>query len=593
MSPFAGSLRGKLAILLFQSMKRARPSAFCTSVMLTAGMVGSVSAQVQPDAGRIQQELESSRIPGTVPRPSAAPVLEQPARPALSAPDGARFMVEGFRITHATVFVEAELQALLKDFAGKELSLADLHRAADAITIGYRERGFFVARAYVPTQEIRDGMVEIMVLEGKLDSISLKLSPELRLHGSVVEETLRAALPAGGVIHEDELERGLLLLNDIPGVDVRAVLSPGTVFGTSIITAEVGEGPLISGNVDFDNQGSKFTGSYRAGVTFNLNDPTGHGDFFTARAMMSAGSKFGRVAYQMPVGPHGLKLGGAYAESSYELCCEFAPLRASGTARTTTLSALYPFLRSRKANLHGAAALSTRHYFNATIAGITSDKQADVVTLGINGENHDFLGDGGLNSFALASSFGQLNLDGWSVDRVADAASASTHGNYRKIAYSMARQQRFGETISLHARLSGQLASKNLDSSEKFALGGPLGLRAYSSGEAVGDEGLLLNLELRHDIQSALQFVAFVGYGEIRLHKNEWPGWQGANTRIGNRYGLSDIGLALNWHQPGDFLIHGSVAQTIGENPGRDINGNDAENTRRRMRLWLQMVSFF
>jgi len=563
------------------------------AVALIASAPGGVLAQVQPDAGRIQQELESSRVPGIVPRPSAAPVLEEPARPALSAPDGARFMVEGFRITRATVFVEAELQALLKNFMGKELSLADLQRAADVITIGYRERGFFVARAYVPAQEIRDGIVEIMVLEGKLDSISLKLSPELRLHGSVVEETLRAALPAGGVIHEDELERGLLLLNDIPGVDVRAVLSPGTVLGTSIITAEVGEGPLISGSVDFDNQGGKFTGPYRAGATLNLNNPTGYGDFLAARATVSTGSSFGRLAYQVPVGSHGLKLGGAYAETRYELCCEFAPLRARGEARTATFSALYPFLRGRTMNLYGTAALTTKHYFNETIAGTTSDKRADVVTLGANGDNRDFLGDGGLNSFALALSAGQLNLNGWATDRVADAASARTHGNYLKIAYSMARLQRIGETTSLYARLSGQIASKNLDSSEKFILGGPLGLRAYSSGEAVGDEGSLLNLELRHDIQSTLQLAAFLDLGEIRLHSNEWSGWQGANTRIGNRYGLSGFGIALNWNQPGDFLVQGSIAQVIGENPGRDVNGNDSENSRRRMRLWFQMVSYF
>ena len=172
---------------------------------------------------------------------------------------------------------------------------------------------------------------------------------------------------------------------------------------------------------------------------------------------------------------------------------------------------------------------------NSTIAGTTSDKKANVVTLGANAESRNFLGGGALNNFALAVSFGRLNLDGLAADRAADDASARTHGSYTKTAYSAARLQKLGEATSLYAAFSGQAASKNLDSSEKFILGGPFGVRAYPTGEAVGDEGLLLNLELRHDVQPGLQLAAFVDHGEVRLHKNEWPGWQGKIGRASCR----------------------------------------------------------
>ncbi len=570
-----------------------RIPALAAAAVLIAIAPGGARGQVQPDAGRIQQELERGRVPGPAPRAPAAPVIEEPVRPALTAPASARFLVNGFRITRSTAFAEAELLALLKEFIGKELSLADLQRAADVITRVYRERGYFVARAYVPAQDIKDGIVEITVLEGKLDRVSVRPTGETRLRDRIVEATLRAALPADGLIREDDLERGLLLLNDLPGVDVRSVLSPGAALGTSVVTAEVSEGPLVSGNLDFDNYGNKFSGPYRLGAALSLNDPSGYGDLLSARATASSGISYGRLAYQVPLGHSGLRFGGAYAETHYELCCEFAPLQARGEARTVTLIAWYPFLRGRNLNLSGTAAYDARRYFNATLAGTTSDKKVNALTLGVNGDRRDFLGGGGLNSFGLAVSFGQLNLDGFAADRAADDATARAHGGYARTAYSLARLQRLGETTFLYAALSGQLASGNLDSSEKFILGGPFGVRGYPTGEAAGDEGLLLNLELRRDVQPGLQLAAFVDHGEIRLHRDEWAGWQGANARIRNRYALSGYGVGLNWNQPGNFLLRASVAQRIGDNPGRDADDNDSDNTRNRTQLWLQAVKYF
>lgn len=532
-------------------------------------------------------------MPAPLPRTPSAPVIEEPVRPALKAPESARFLVKGFRITRAAAFSEAELVALLNEFVGKELSLADLQRAADVITRHYRDRGYFVARAYLPAQEIRNGIVEITVLEGKIDRVSVKPSGEVRLREGLVEGALRAALPRDALIREAELERGLLLLNDLPGVDVKAVLLPGGTLGASDVTLELSEGPLVSGNVDFDAYGNKFSGPYRLGATLNLNDPSGHGDSLSFRATASSGASYARLAYQVPLGFSGLRLGAAYADTRYELCCEFGPLQATGKAQTGTLNALYPLLRGRDLSVFATGGYDARHYFNSTIAGTTSDKKANVVTLGANGETRDFLGGGGLSSFGLAVSFGRLNLDGLTADRAADDATARTHGSYTKTAYSAARLQKLGEATSLYAAFSGQSASKNLDSSEKFILGGPFGVRGYPAGEAAGDEGLLLNLELRHDVQPGVQLAAFIDHGEVRLHRSEWPGWQGTNTRIRNRYGLSGYGIGLNWSQPGNFLVRASVAQRIGDNPGRDVNDNDSDNTKNRTRLWLQAVKFF
>ena len=566
---------------------------FAAAAVLIACAPGSVLAQVAPDAGSIQKDFERGRVPPAPPRTPAEPLIEQPARPELRAPDSVRFPVKGFRITRNTAFAEGELLPLLKEFVGKELSLVDLQRAADVITRYYRDRGYFVARAYIPAQEIREGVVEITVLEGRLDRVSVKSVGKTRLREQVVESTLRKALPPGGVIREEDLERGLLLLNDLPGIDVRSILQPGETIGATNLTAELGEGPLLSGEVDFDTYGNKFSGANRLGGTLNLNDASGYGDLMSIRLQAAQGASYARIGYTIPVGSSGLKLGAAYTATTYELCCEFSALGARGDARTATLSALYPVLRARDASFYVGGAYDARHYFNETVASTTSDKKANVVTLAGSGGFRDFAGGGGISNYTLAVSLGQLNLDGYAPDRALDDTTARTNGGYTKAAYSFTRLQRLGQAVSLYGALSGQFASKNLDSSEKFILGGPFGVRGYPTGEATGDEGLLASLELRRDFGPRLQLAAFLDHGEIRLHRNEWPGWQGANTRITNRYGLSGYGFGLNWSQIGSFSVRASVAQRIGDNPGRDVNDNDSDGTKNRTRFWLQAIKDF
>jgi hemolysin activation/secretion protein len=305
------------------------------------------------------------------------------------------------------------------------------------------------------------------------------------------------------------------------------------------------------------------------------------------------GAKYARLGYAIPAGSSGLKVGAAYTGTTYELCCEFAALGPHGDAQTATLSALYPVLRSRDASFHVAATYDARHYFNATVVGTTSDKKAQVGTLAGYGDFRDFTGGGALTNYAVSVSSGRLNLDANANDRALDDATALTQGGYAKAAYSFTRLQRLSEAWALYAGLTGQIASKNLDSSEKFVLGGPFGVRAYPTGEATGDEGLLVNLELRHEFAQGLQFAVFLDHGQIVLHRNEWPGWQGANTQITNRYGLSGYGLGVNWNRPGSFSARASVAHRIGENPGRDVNDNDSDGSQNLTRFWLQAIAFF
>ncbi len=349
---------------------------------------------------------------------------------------------------------------------------------------------------------------------------------ETRLRERVVESALKNSLPSSGLIREDDLERGLLLLNDLPGIDVRSVLQPGATIGTSNLTAALSEGPLSPAKSTSTTTATSSPAPYRLGGTLNLNDASGFGDLASIRLQAAEGASYARLGYAIPAGSSGLKIGAAYTGTTYELCCEFAALGARGDAQTATLSALYPVQRSRDASFYVAATYDWRHYFNAVAAARRATRKRRSARSPATETFATSPAVGGSATTASASPSAGSTLTVLPIRRV-DEATARTDGNYTKGAYSFTRLQRLGETLSLYGGLAGQFASKNLDSSEKFVLGGPFGVRAYPTGEAIGDEGLLVNLELRHEFRPGLQLAAFLDHGQIRLHRNEWDGLAG------------------------------------------------------------------
>ena len=557
-------------------------------VVLGLPLIAASAWSAPPDAGSLlREELKRDQAP----RPAMPPKPEarDTAKPAAQA--GPQVTVAAFRIVGLTAVPEAEAQAYLATYVGQTLTLDGLHAAAAKFEQWLRSRGLFVARAYVPPQDIKSGVVEIRVLEGRVEGIDIKRAPQTRLPEETLRATLSGALPPGAALEQERMERGLLLLNDLPATSARAVLAPGKGVGTSRVVVEAAQGPVAAGSVELDNTGNRFTGDWRLGGALAINDAYGWGDQWSVRAAASQGSTFMRAGYTLPLGSNGWKAGLALIDSRYKLCCETAvtALDANGRASAASAFVSYPLIRTRLANLAASANWASRSFVNRSAGATTSDKQSGTLTLAVNGDRSDMSGLGAYTTFGAQWVSGRLELDGWAADKAQDALTAQTQGSFDKWTAQATHLVRVSPNAAIFAGFAGQWAGKNLDSSEKFVLGGPQGVRAYPTGEASGDEGWLLNLEWRQEIDRDWRVSIFADHGEITLHRNPWANWNAATPNIPNRYTLSGAGASLVWTPAAGAQVAATLASRLGKNPARDAaTGNDSDSRPAAPRLWLQ-----
>ncbi|HIV71218.1 MAG TPA: ShlB/FhaC/HecB family hemolysin secretion/activation protein [Candidatus Aquabacterium excrementipullorum] len=545
------------------AMKRAlRPGAIGVAALLC--MAATAQAQVQaqpvPSAGDVQRSVQ----PPVAPTPRAADTgAVQISKPAPAAPSASsvRIQVRGIKITGATVFSNEMLTSLVGDLMGKQVNVADLQAAAQRITDQYEQAGYAVARAVLPEQDIVDGVVEFLVLEGRVGKVSID---NKSLVGDGQARRMLGEVPAGAVVHEPSLERRLLLLGETPGASRATVnLQPGASTGETDLNFLVEPGPRVSGQVDADNHGNRYTGYYRLTGTVNINSPLGLGDQVQIRALVTDENlRNVRLGYRTPVGGSGLNVGASWSDLRYELGREYDYLRANGYARIGSVFLSYPLQRSLDRNLLATVTYDNKAFkdrVGAVGPDATTSRRSQLLSLALNAYGNVDTGALTPATYAAAAvlSHGELDIKTDAVRNI-DATTARTDGGFTKLAATGNLTWPIATNWSLFGAAYGQLASKNLDASEKLSLGGATGVRAYPQGESPGDEGYIVSGEVRYTIPlQPVQVAAFVDAGGIRV--NDKPYTAASNKRF-----LSGAGASITWAPQPTMGLKLMVASRLG-----------------------------
>ena len=541
-----------------------------------------------PDAGQV---LEQTRQPLRLP-PPAEPVLPKPPEPTPALPPSPQLKVkvDHFNFTGNTLYSEEVLQKQVEEFVGKELDFEGLNDAATKVRAFYRSRGYFLAQAYLPRQTIRDNTVQIGIIEGRIGEVELDRRPGAHYADSLLLGILGTHLKQGQIITETGLERPLLLINDLPGAQVTSEIRPSKIIGAADLRANVSEvGSRFNGSVDADNGGNRFTGEYRAGASLNYNSPLNYGDQLSFRGFASdEGMWYTRFAYLVPFWYYGTRIGVSYQKFEYRLAKDFADLRAHGDGEVKSIYGFHPIVRTRNSNL-----LLQVTYENKKLNDII-ESTASVEQRSINDQKYGVVGDfrdgifgGGLNAYGFTVTRGELGIFPASVLALDQGPTGHhTEGSFTKYNLDARRLQRVTEQANVLLSISGQRATKNLASAEKFSLGGPNGVRAFPVGEATADIGLLATVEGRYIVPNFKIFggdftvLGFYDHGWARINETALP----SDTE--NNRSLGGYGFGLTAGQDGGFLVRASAAWKT--------HGTAQSDTAQRVpRIWLQAVKWF
>ncbi len=231
----------------------------CTAATATAQQIPSAGGQLQ-------------QIPALPDQRPAIPEIrvERPGAAVAPTDAGPAFVVSALRVSGATVYSEADLLAVTGFTPGSTVDLAGLRAMAAKITDFYNRHGYFVAQAYLAAQTLTGGSVTITVVEGHYGQIALHNTS--RASTGVADHFL-AGLDRGDIVANAPLERRLLLLSDLPGVAVKSTLVPGSDVGTSDLLVDLVPARRVTGSIDADNAGNRYTGYFRLGGSVNLNEP--------------------------------------------------------------------------------------------------------------------------------------------------------------------------------------------------------------------------------------------------------------------------------------------------------------------------------
>jgi hemolysin activation/secretion protein len=526
------------------AMTRAqRPGVIGMAALLCLAATAQAQ-QAAPSAGDVLRSVQPPTVPTPRPADAEAVQLNKPAPAALST-SSVRIQVRGIKVTGATVFSNELLTSLVGDLMGKQVTLADLQAAAQRITDHYEQAGYAVAHAVLPAQDIVDGVVEFLVLEGRVGASRVDNSS--LVSDAQVQAMLGGEISQGKVVHEPSLERKLLLLGDTPGISRATVnLQPGAQVGETDLAVAVEPGPRVSGQLDLDNHGNRYTGYHRLSSTVNVNSLLGLGDQFQLRSLVTD-ERLGnvRLGYRVPVGGSGLSVGASWSQLRYQLAREYDVLDARGWSRIGSVFASYPLKRSLDHNLLATLTYDDKSFedrIEAVSPAAVTRKDSQVVSLALNAYGN--LPTDGLvlptYAAAVVLSQGELDIRTPTV-RSNDAATARTEGSFTKLAATGNITLPLSGNWALFGSGYAQFASKNLDASEKLSLGGASGVRAYPQGETPGDEGYILSGEVRYTIPlRPVQLAGFVDAGGIRINKNRYT--TGDNDRF-----LSGVGASVTW----------------------------------------------
>lgn len=513
-----------------------------------------------PNIGDIEKQIKPPKIEKEQPK---IPTIKQKEYKTPMVDSGKTILIKDFKITGNEHISLSDLEKFFIDSKNKELTFNQLQEIASAITKYYREKGYFVARAYIPAQNINEnnGVLEIAVIEGTYGEFKLKNNSLVK--DSVVQGMLDDAKARDNVISTDTLERAMLIINDTPGAVVtQADIMPGKNVGTSDFEITTESSKRFDGYVVVDNYGSRYTGKDRLMIGMDINSPFAIGDKISMFGLSSSATnlKNGKISYEAPLASNGLVGELSYSQTNYSLAKEYDNLDATGTSKTVEAKLSYPLIKTRNENLNVYNSFLSKDLKDRvqSVNDVTK-KNSKSVKIGLDySKNYLAFNKNSNSSINTYLTYGRLSFDD-PADKMTDELGANTNGNYSKINVDLTHNVAFTNQLVLESSLQLQyaLGNKNLDGSEDFSIGGSSGVKLYPDSELSAENGYVFSTELKYQLPqiNSLNTTFGVFYDRGRA-------FMANNTTGFEAKSLQDVGIGL-YNSYGNFFSKVQIAWNV------------------------------
>ena len=474
------------------------------------GFLGCFLISTNLEAKTVPSAAEPERLEKRFERPRRPALAIEPHIPETDKPVSRkemkkiRFVLKMIHVEGSTVYAHRLFYKWQKKLLNKTISLAVVYKFAEKITKKYRDDGYLLSRAVVIPQKIKDGEVTIQVVQGHIGNILVR-GPVAGTR-ALIQASGKKLLQSSPLLSKD-LERYLLLIDDLPGVTAESVLVP--------LKNEPGASKLIislkhekfAAKESVDNRGSEFNGPVQFKAEAHANSVLGFYEKLGVRGIMTSQpdellyfNGFGEFA----VSTEGTKLSVSTSISKSEPGSSLKVYQVEGDSSTFSLGLSHPFIRSRRENLKGHLSFTSRNSETDILGATLSKDHLRVINLGM---SYDFLDRfRGVNLISMNITKG-VDMFGATETGSANLSRADGHSDFTKLSGDLLRVQHFGEGWSLLSSLTWQYAFDRLLSSEEIGLGGSQYVRAYDPSEVTGDQGYALKFEIQKGIKTNWDYL--------------------------------------------------------------------------------------
>lgn len=543
-----------------------------TRLHLALAMVGlgaicvSASAQTQADidAASKQAEIRQRQAQEQIQRDIDA---LRPTAPPLNGIDASKLMpkvdtvqIEGpcrtitqIQVRGADALPARDIAALVAKYQGTCMASAELEALLADVTKLYIDRGYITTRAYLPSQDLTKGKLDVLVVQGVVEKITIN-------DGGTNSINPSNAVPshAGKLLDLRDFEQAIDQINRLSSNSATMDIKPGDILAGSEVVISNTPSSRNHFSVTYDNQGSETTGKDQLALTFSRDHLLGLNEniAITHRQSLPGDreqklSESDSLSVAVPLGYSTLSY--AYSSSYYANMVK-APsglfLQSRGVSTSDNLKLDHLAFRNANTRLSFSGAVtmkSARNYFAGVQLGVSS-RDLSVLDVGTNYKT-DFAG--GHISVDLGMSSG-LTL-GSSLRDAENLPADAPRAQFKKYTYGLDYTVPFqlaSQDLTFSSQWNGQVAKDVLYGSEQISIGGLSSVRGFVTNSMSGESGFYSRNELStrtsvtvFDQKLALKPYVAYDHGEVRTRIRGVP----MGALAGMTLGVSGNVGAFNW----------------------------------------------